>query len=180
MVFIDISPYQSNRKQHMISHKLLKEFNEQINHEIASSYLYLSMAAYAHSMNLPGFAHWLELQTKEENGHAMKLYKFVNERGGRVELLPIAQPSSDFRSPAHLFEEVLKHERYITALIGKLYESAVEEKDYAAQVLLHWFIEEQVEEEAAASEILETIRMAGEKGHALIMMDRQLARRGMN
>jgi ferritin len=164
----------------MLSQKLQQAFNEQINHEMASAYLYLSMAAYVHSMNLPGFAHWLELQYKEEQGHAMKLYKFVNERGGRVELLPIAQPSSDFRSPAHLFEEVLKHERKITGLISRLYETAMEQKDYAAQVLLHWFIEEQVEEEAAANEILETIRMAGEKGHALIMMDRQLARRGMN
>jgi ferritin len=164
----------------MLSQKLQQAFNEQINHEMASAYLYLSMAAYAHSMNLPGFAHWLELQYKEEQGHAMKLYKFVNERGGKVELLPIAQPESDFKSPAHLFEEVLKHERKITALINKLYEATVEQKDYAAQVHLHWFIEEQVEEEAAASEILETIRMAGEKGHALIMMDRQLARRGMN
>lgn len=164
----------------MFSQKLQQTFNEQINHEMASSYLYLSMAAYAHSMNLPGFAHWLELQYKEEQGHAMKLYKFVNERGGKVELLPIAQPPSDFKSPSHLFEEVLGHERKITGLINKLYETAMKEKDYAAQVLLHWFIEEQVEEEAAASEILETIRMAGEKGHALIMMDRQLARRGMN
>jgi ferritin len=164
----------------MLSQKLQQAFNEQINHEMASSYLYLSMAAYAHSMNLPGFAHWLELQYKEEQGHAMKLYKFVNERGGRVELLRIDQPSSDFKSPAHLFEEVLKHERKITGLINRLYETAMEQKDYAAQVLLHWFIEEQVEEEAAANEILETIRMAGEKGHALIMMDRQLARRGMN
>lgn len=164
----------------MLSQQLQQAFNDQINHEMASAYLYLSMAAYAHSMNLPGFAHWLELQTKEENEHAMKLYKFVNERGGRVVLMPIPQPASDFRSPAHLFEEVLNHERKITSLINRLYETALEEKDYAAQVLLHWFIGEQVEEEAAASEILETIRMAGEKGHALIMMDRQLARRGMH
>jgi ferritin len=144
----------------MFSQKLQQTFNEQINHEMASAYLYLSMAAYAHSMGLPGFAHWLEFQYKEEQGHAMKLYKFVNERGGKVELFAIAQPASDFKSPAHLFEEVLKHERKITALINRLYETAIEEKDYAAQVHLHWFIEEQVEEEAVASEILETIRMA--------------------
>lgn len=164
----------------MFTPKLQQAFNEQINHEFASAYLYLSMAAYAQSKTLPGFAHWLELQYREETGHAMKLYKFVNERGGRVELLPIPQPAADFTSPAHLFEEVLNHERKITALIHRLYEMALEEKDYAAQVLLHHFIEEQVEEEATAAEILETIRMAGEKGHALIMMDRQLARRGMN
>ncbi|NTW57439.1 MAG: ferritin [Chlorobiaceae bacterium] len=162
----------------MLGKKLQKAFNEQINQEFSSSYLYLSMAAYAESMNLPGFAHWLRLQTAEEKGHAMKLYKYVVERGGRVELQAIGQPPVDFKSPIALFEEVLKHERKISALINKLYETALEEKDYASQVLLHWFIEEQVEEEAAANEILETLKMAGEKGQALIMMDRQLARRG--
>ena len=162
----------------MLSKKLEKALNEQINHEFASSYLYLAMAAYAESQSLPGFANWLKLQTKEEMSHAMKLYKFVNERGGRVELLAVEKPKSDFKSPAALFEEVLGHERRITALINRLYETALEEKDYAAQVMLHWFIEEQVEEEAAAAEILETLKIAGEKGHALIMMDSQLARRG--
>ncbi|NTV91909.1 MAG: ferritin [Chlorobiaceae bacterium] len=162
----------------MLSKSLQQAFNEQINHEMASAYLYLSMAAYAESRSLPGFASWMKLQTKEEMGHAMKLYKFVNERGGRVTLKAIDAPPSDFSSPTGLFEEVLKHERQITALINKLYEAALEAKDYAAQVLLHWFIQEQVEEEASASEILETLKMAGEKGHALIMMDRQLARRG--
>lgn len=164
----------------MLNKKLQQTFNEQINHEMESAYLYLSMAAYAHSINLPGFAHWLELQYKEELGHAMKLYKFVNDRSGKVELLPIEQPPSEFKSPTHLFEEVLNHERKITALINKLYEAAIEAKDYPAQVFLHWFIEEQVEEEASASEILETIKMTGDKGNAMVMMDRQLARRGMN
>jgi len=164
----------------MFSKKLQKAFNDQINHELSSSYLYLSMAAYAESMNLPGFASWMKIQTSEEKGHAMKLYKFVNEHGGRVELQAIEQPPVEFKSPIALFEDVLKHERKITALINKLYETALEEKDYAAQVFIHWFIAEQVEEEAAACEILETLKMAGEKGHALIMMDRQLARRGQN
>jgi ferritin len=164
----------------MLSKTLQNAFNDQINHELSSSYLYLSMAAYAESLNLPGFANWLKIQTKEESGHAMKLYKFVNERGGRVELQKIEQPPLEFKSPTALFEEVLKHERKITVLINKLYEVALKEKDYAAQVLLHEFITEQVEEEASASAILETLKMAGEKGHALIMMDRQLARRGQN
>ncbi|NTV97929.1 MAG: ferritin [Chlorobiaceae bacterium] len=164
----------------MLSKKLQKAFNDQINHEFSSSYLYLSMAAYAESQNLPGFANWLKFQTAEEKGHAMKLYKYITERGGRVELQAIGQPPVEFKSPIALFEEVLKHERKITALVNKLYEAALEEKDYASQVILHWFIKEQVEEEAAASEILETLKMAGEKGQALIMMDRQLARRGQN
>ena len=138
------------------------------------------MAAFSESQNLPGFANWMKIQTKEESGHAMKLYKFVIERGGRVELQKIEQPPLEFKSPTALFEEVLKHERKITTLINKLYELALKEKDYPAQVLLHEFIGEQVEEEASASAILETLKMAGEKGHALIMMDRQLARRGQS
>jgi len=138
------------------------------------------MAAYTESMNLPGFAHWLKLQQKEEMGHAMQLYKYINERGGRVELLAIDQPTSEFKSPTALFEEVLKHEQSITESINKLYEKALKENDYATQVMLQSFISEQVEEEATASEILETLKMAGEKGQALLMLDRQLARRGMN
>ncbi|ANT64376.1 MULTISPECIES: ferritin [Prosthecochloris] len=164
----------------MISKTLQKAINDQIQKEFYSSYLYLSMAAYAESENLPGFAHWLRLQQQEEQGHAMKLYKYLNERGGRVELQAIEQPPTEFSSPTKMFEEVLEHERFVTASINKLYEKALKENDYAAQIMLQWFIEEQVEEEATASEILETLKMAGEKGQALLMLDRQLARRGMD
>lgn len=162
----------------MLSKKLEKALNEQINLELASSYLYLSMAAYAESVTLPGFANWFMLQAKEESDHAMKIYNFINERGGRVMLLGIAEPKNSFKSPVALFEEVLAHERGVTASINKLYEAANEERDYATTVMLQWFINEQVEEEASVSEILETLKIAGDKGHALIMMDRQLARRG--
>jgi len=162
----------------MLSKTLQKALNEQIDKEFYSAHLYLSMASYAETLNLPGFAHWMKLQQREEFGHAMQIYKYVNERGGRVELGAIAQPPSDFNTPTALFEEVLSHERSITASINKLYEKAVKEKDYATQVMLHGFIEEQVEEEASASEILETLRIGGEKGPALLMLDRQLARRG--
>ena len=164
----------------MLSKTLQKAFNEQINKEFYSAHLYLSMAAYAESLNLPGFAHWLKLQQKEEFGHAMQIYKYINERGGRVELGAIEQPPADFKSPTALFQDVLNHERSVTASINKLYEKALKENDYASQVMLHGFIEEQVEEEATASEILQTLKMAGEKGQALLMLDRQLARRGMN
>ncbi|MBL6955986.1 MAG: ferritin [Chlorobium phaeobacteroides] len=162
----------------MLSKTLQKALNEQIDKEFYSAHLYLSMASYAETLNLPGFAHWMKLQQREEFGHAMQIYKYVNERGGRVELGAIPQPPSDFKTPTALFEEVLNHERYITASINKLYEKAVKEKDYATQVMLHGFIEEQVEEEASASEILETLHIGGEKGPALLMLDRQLARRG--
>ncbi|UZJ36973.1 MULTISPECIES: ferritin [unclassified Prosthecochloris] len=163
----------------MLSKTLQKAFNEQINKEQYSAQLYLSMAAYCESLNLPGIAHWLKEQQKEEIGHAMQLYKYIIERGGRVELGVIEQPSLDFKSPTALFQDVLNHERSITASINKLYEKALKENDYASQVMLHGFIKEQVEEEASASEILETLKMAGEKGQALLMLDRQLARRGM-
>lgn len=162
----------------MLSKALQKALNEQINREFYSSYLYLSMAAYAQSQNLPGFAHWMKLQQQEEIDHAMRIYKYIHERGGHVELAAIQQPPADFKSPTALFQDALNHERSITAHINKLYEKALKENDYASQVMLQWFIEEQVEEEAAASEILETLKMAGEKGQALIMLDRQLARRG--
>ncbi|MCW8818893.1 MAG: ferritin, partial [Ignavibacteriaceae bacterium] len=112
----------------MLSKTLQKALNEQIDKEFYSAHLYLSMASYAETLNLPGFAHWMKLQQREEFGHAMQIYKYVNERGGRVELGAIPQPPSDFKTPTALFEEVLNHERYITASINKLYEKAVKEK----------------------------------------------------
>jgi ferritin len=162
----------------MLSKKLQDAINEQIKNELYSGYLYLSMAAYAEAQNLPGFAHWMKAQCQEEVEHAIKFFDFVNERGGRVELKAIDQPSVEFASPTALFEETLKHEQKVTALIHQLYELALEEKDYAAQVLLHWYIDEQVEEESTAAQILETLKMAGEQGQALVMMDRALAARG--
>jgi ferritin len=162
----------------MLSKKMQDAINEQIKNELYSGYLYLAMAAYAEEQNLPGFAHWMKAQCQEEVEHAMKFFKYITERGGRVELKAIDQPPVEFASPTALFEETLAHEKKVTALINGLYDLALEEKDYASQVLLHWYIDEQVEEEAHASEILETLKMAGEKGQALVMMDRALASRG--
>jgi ferritin len=152
--------------------------NEQIKNELYSAYLYLSMAAYSEANNLPGFAHWMRAQSQEEVEHAMKFFEFVNERGGRVVLHAIDQPPADFESPVKIFEETLDHERKVTAMIHSLYELALEEKDYPAQILLHWFIDEQVEEEASAAYILDTLKAIGVKGQALVMLDRELARRG--
>jgi ferritin len=120
----------------------------------------------------------MRAQSQEEVEHAMKFFEFVNERGGRVVLHAIDQPPVDFESPVKIFEETLNHERKVTAMINSLYELALEEKDYAAQVMLHWFIDEQVEEEANASYILDTLKAIGVKGQALVMLDRELARRG--
>ena len=138
---------------------LLKEMNLQINKEIFSAYLYLSMAAHFDNKNLGGFASWMEKQAEEEMEHAMKFYHFLNEIGERVVLDAISKPESDFGAPVEIFKKVLEHEQYVTSRIHLLYGMAVEEKDYATQVFLQWFVEEQVEEEDHASDILEKLKL---------------------
>jgi ferritin len=162
----------------VLSKKLQDAINAQIRDELYSAYLYLSMAAYSEEANLPGFAHWMRLQNQEEVSHAMKLFDYVNERGGRVVLHAIDQPPTDFESPLSTFEMTLEHEQKVTGLIHNLYELALDEKDYPTQVMLQWFIEEQVEEEDSASQILEMLKMIGKQGHALVMFDRALGQRG--
>jgi ferritin len=160
-----------------MNQKLLDEMNVQINKEFYSGYLYLSMAAHFSQANLGGFSHWMKAQAKEELEHALKFYEFLNELGEKVELQPIAQPEIKFGSPIKVFEQVLEHEIFVTARIHLLYEMALQEKDYPTQVFLQWYINEQVEEEKHATEILETLKMGGESGSALIMMDKALAAR---
>ncbi len=162
----------------MLSKKMQDAINEQIKNELYSGYLYLAMAAYAEERNLPGFGHWMKAQCQEEVEHAMKFFDFIVERGGRVELKAIDQPPVEFESPTALFELTLEHEKKVTGLIHDLYELALAEKDYPSQVLLQWYINEQVEEESNATQILETLKMTGDKGQALIMMDHALASRG--
>lgn len=158
--------------------KLHKAMDEQIKNELYSAYLYLSMAAYCESENLPGFSHWLKVQAKEETTHAMKIFEFLNDRGARVTLQAIPQPPIDFSSPKDIFEKALDHEKKVTAMINNLYAVAADVKDTATGVFLHWFINEQVEEEKQAALILETIKMVhGDSGAALIMLDRELAKR---
>ncbi|MGQ9586214.1 MAG: ferritin [Anaerolineae bacterium] len=161
----------------MLSETIQKAMNEQIKNELYSAYLYLSMAAYAEADNLPGFAHWMRVQSQEEVGHAMKFFDFICERGGRVELKAIGEPPVEFAGPTDLFEQTLAHEKQVTAMIHNLYEMASQENDYASQVFLQWFVTEQVEEEKSADEILQVLKRAGEKGHTLVMLDRQLAQR---
>lgn len=162
----------------MVSKKMQDALNEQIRHEINSAYLYLSMSMYAVSMNLPGFASWLRVQWQEELAHAMKLAEIVQDRGGRVVLQALEKPPGEFKSPLDVFQQVLSHERKVTALINKLFENAVKENDYATQVEVQWFIKEQVEEEKNAGAILDQLRLAGESGPSLMMVDRALAMRG--
>lgn len=151
--------------------------NEQIKEELSSAYTYLGMAAYCESINYGGMAHWLEVQAKEELAHAMKIYGHVNDRGGKVALKAIPEPASQYASPVAVFEQVVEHEQRITAQIHKLYALAVEEKDYAAIPMLQWFIEEQVEEEKTADEVLRKIKMAGDNGSALLFVDHELGSR---
>lgn len=162
----------------MLSREMQDAINEQINKELYSAYMYLSMAAYCEDANLPGSARWMRAQANEEMEHAMKFFDYVNERGGRVILKAIDQPSVEFQGLLDVFERTLEHEQYVTSLIHNLYTLALEEKDYASQSFLQWFIDEQVEEEASATEIVETLKMIGDKGHALVMLDRQLGSRG--
>ncbi|MFZ5917447.1 MAG: ferritin [Chloroflexota bacterium] len=162
----------------MLSTKIQDAMNEQIKVELESAYIYLSMAAYCESLNLPGFAHWMQAQFQEELGHAMKFFGQLYDRGGRVVLQAIAQPQVDFESPLKVFEITLAHEQFVTSRINALYKLAVDEGDYASQIFLQWFVDEQVEEEKTASDVLEVLRRVGDKGHALVMVDRELARRG--
>ena len=153
------------------------ELNAQIKAELDSAYLYLSMAAHFEAVNLGGFAKWMRLQAKEEQGHAMRIFDFVVERGGRVVLEAVDKPQTDFGRPVEVFQQVLEHERKVTGLIHDLYAMAQSEKDYASQVMLHWFIEEQVEEESTAEGIVERLRLAGDAGAALLLLDRELGAR---
>ncbi len=161
----------------MITKSVQDAMNDQINKEFFSSYLYLSMAAYFEEKNLPGFAHWLRNQADEERGHGMKLYDHLVERGGRVMLEAIEAPKTDWKSSLELFEEVAEHEAKVTASINALYELALKENDYAAQVLLQWFITEQVEEEKNAAEIVSNLRLIEERGTAVLMLDHRLGKR---
>jgi ferritin len=161
-----------------ISKTMQDALNEQIREELASAYIYLSMAAYCESISLPGFAHWMRVQTKEETEHALKFFDYLVDRGGRVTLQAIPQPPAEFSGPTNVFEKTLAHEQYITGRIHKLYGMAMDEKDYASAGLLQWYVNEQVEEEKNATQILDLLKVAGEKGQGLIMLDRHLASRG--
>ena len=161
----------------MIGKAMQDAMNEQINKELFSSYLYLSMAAYFEEKNLAGFAHWMRVQTDEEREHAMKFYNFILERGGKVTLKTLAAPKTEWASNLELFKEASDHEAEITESIHALYELAVKEKDYPAQVMLQWFVTEQVEEEKSTAEIVANLQLIEERGTAVLMLDHELAKR---
>ena len=162
----------------MIGKTMQDAMNEQINKEFFSSYLYLSMAAYFENKNLTGFAHWMRIQADEEREHAMKFYDFILEPAGRFDSKPSRHLPREWKSNLEVAEQVAEHEAKVTASIHALYELALQEKDYPAQVMLQWFINEQVEEEKNAAEIVANLDLIEERGTAVLMLDHRLAKRG--
>jgi ferritin len=161
----------------MISEKIVKALNDQVAAEMYSHYLYLAMAAYFHDENLPGFGSWMKIQAAEEMSHAMKIYDHIIERGGRVALQKIDAPPAKWDSPLAAFENAYKHECEISSKINNIVDLAIAEKDHATNVFLHWFVDEQVEEEANALEIVNHMKLLGESKGGLLMLDRNLAKR---
>jgi ferritin len=161
----------------MLSKKMEKAINKQINAEFASAYLYLSMSSWFSGHSLDGMANWMMIQFQEEQSHALKFYRYVIERGGTVVLDAIEEPEKEWNSPLHVFEETLKHEQLVTSLINNLVDIAKEERDYATESMLRWFIDEQVEEEANADAIVNQLKLIGDKGHGIFMIDREMKSR---
>lgn len=161
----------------MISKNMEKAINEQINAEMYSAYLYLSMEAYFRSLDLSGFANWMRVQVQEELMHAMKMYDFVDARGGRIILKPIAAPQAEWKSPLAVFEATYKHEQKVTGLINDLVSLAIKEKDHATHTFLQWFVNEQVEEESSADKIIQQMKMMEEAPGGMFMLDRELGLR---
>ena len=161
----------------MINEKLQNAFNDQINKELYSEYLYLAMKTYFMEQNLMGFVNWFDVQVQEEHAHAMGMYNYLNERGGQIELMAIDKPVFEGKTPLEIFEEVLKHEEYVTSRINALYDVAEETRDRAAMKFLDWYIDEQVEEEASVDGVLTTLRLIGDDKNALLLLDKDLATR---
>lgn len=161
----------------MLKKKIEKAFNEQINAETYSAYLYWSMSAALEGMNLPGFANWMRIQAQEEMTHSAKLFHHIIERGGRVTLTAIDAPPTEWKDVQAIFNNVLEHEQLVTGLINALMDLAIAEKDHAATMFLQWFVTEQVEEEATAQETLGKLAIAGSAPAGLYMLDKEMAQR---
>lgn len=161
----------------MLSKKMADALNGQINKEMYSAYLYLAMSAYSEHTGLKGFANWFYVQYHEEMEHAMRIYHYLQEQGEQVKLGAIDQPPAEFGTPLEMFEKTLEHERFITKSIHGLVDLATAEKDYATQIFLQWFVTEQVEEESNDNEIIDRLKLVGEGGNGLFMLDRELGAR---
>ena len=161
----------------MINEKMEKAFLDQINKELYSEYLYLSMKAYFANLNLQGFVNWMDVQVQEEHAHAMGMFDYVLERGGKVVLEAIEKPQTDWESPLEVFKAVLKHEEYVTSRINALMDVAEETKDRAAMAFLNWYLKEQVEEESNVGGVLAQLEMIGNDKTGLFALDKELATR---
>jgi len=161
----------------MISEKMQAALNEQVNAEWYSAYLYLSMEAYFESINLGGFANWMRVQTQEEISHGTKIYDYIHERGGRMTLKAIAGPPTEWDSPLAVFEAAYAHEQKVTGLINDLADLSLKEKDHAANIFLQWFVNEQVEEEKSADDIVQKLKLMADAPSGLYMLDKELGQR---
>lgn len=161
----------------MIKKSIENALNEQINAEFHSAYLYLSMSAYFHSVGLAGYANWMRIQYQEELAHATRFFDYVNERGGSVKLSPIGEVQVQFSGIVDVFEETLKHEQLVTALINRLMDTSIQESDHATKSFLQWFVDEQVEEESNVEQILHNLKLINGEGQGLLMMDREMKAR---
>ncbi len=160
-----------------VSTALQEAFNHHINAEFYSSYLYLSMSTYCDSIDLPGFAHWMRIQSQEEYDHAMRLLTYLEDRDGRVTLLPIEQPPIEFDSVEGVMRQTLQHEQHVSQLINELYAVAANSGDFASQVMLQWFVNEQVEEEKTARDVIASLDKVSGRSDALLLLDREMAAR---
>lgn len=157
--------------------KMQVAINDQMNFELYSSYIYMAMSSYLKSLNLNGFANWMEIQVQEEISHAMKLYEFLHDRGADVELMEILKPAKEWKSVEDVFQNALEHEQKVTGRINKLVDLALELKDHATNAHLQWFVNEQVEEESTVLGILQQVKLAEGAPNGLFMLDRELAQR---
>jgi len=161
----------------MLKQRVLEAINDQINAEYYSAYLYLAMSAYFYDKGLPGFANWMYIQYQEELTHGNKFFNYVNERGGKVVVKAIDQVQTDFGGIIEVFEKTLEHEQYVTDRINKLMDIAIQESDHATQSFLKWFVDEQVEEEANVTEILDTLKLINGQGNGIFLLDREMRQR---
>lgn len=161
----------------MISSKMAERLNEQLNVELFASYQYLAISAYCLSLSLRGFGNWFAMQSSEEREHAMKIYHYLLDQDSSVNLMPIKQPKNDFANLHEAVETALNHEKHVTACINSLASFATTDQDHATNIFLHWFVSEQVEEEATIRDLVEQLKLTGDSGEGIILLDRELAGR---
>lgn len=161
----------------MLTKKLQEAINDQINKEFFSEYFYLSMSAYLESIEMEGFANYFNVQAQEEHFHAMKMFNFVHDKGGRVILQSLDKPESEFKSVLNTIEEALKHERYITKSINDLMDVAIKENDHSVKSFLEWYVDEQVEEESTMSKLIAKLKLINGEGLGLLTIDNELLSR---